>query len=810
MYDKNIAERQLISTVAEDWFRKFDTKKALGNIDFSVSAKNNSNYFLWAEAKKGTADKYEMFAQLILTVGKARTFDHFGQPSFLGAFDCEKIIFLPFDKVIDLFFLNDFNWQVTASTNTTHEFLLIKNKVDSILNENQYEFRYSDDKDALKEFIKSNFNTNGQIVKLQIDKNNFVSLYWKWRKEVLPYIDVLSWKAAAHSRIYDSDFFLADIMVDDKNTDDIEDDETTSNNISVYFEDEGYIIPAKNLQHSTFNSRIKITNINKYKDFWRKYKRPPIENNVQFIINRKDLLVEPNRREIEGSFFTPRIWVEKAQNYLLESFGDDWQDKFYIWDCAAGTGNLLDGLINKRHIWASTLDKSDINVLHERIEGGANLLPGNVFQFDFLNDDFSKLPQNLSNIINDENKRQKLIILINPPYKEATSAKTVTKTGNNAAGVVTNIRLKEDFKKIFGSASNELYALFMARIYKEIPGAKLALFCTPKFIEGANFEEFRKWFKASFKNGFVVPSNTFDNVQGKFPIAFTIWDLDQSNGLQNIRCSVFDNKGLPQGEKTFFSNLPPRLNVWLDHYRVLEDNMTKLGLMSNYPADVQNNKRVYIALVPGARGNPYIINEYNLKYICIFFSVRHSIKENWLNNRQQFLAPTNEKWESDTEFHNDCLAYTIFHEQNKVVGVGGLINHWIPFDEVEVGSKASFESNLLFQYINGNLKRPAKINLMNKPIIVPSEKLEFSSEANDVFNSGKELWKLYHRQKNINHNASLFEIKQYFQGFNGKGKLNIKSQNSEYSKLLDSLKINLDKLGNKINLKSLEYEFYRT
>jgi hypothetical protein len=54
-----------------------------------------------------------------------------------------------------------------------------------------------------------------------------------------------------------------------------------------------------------------------------------------------------------------------------------------------------------------------------------NLLENHVFQFDFLNDEFSKLPQNLQDIINDEEKRKKLIIYINPPYAEATNAKTV-------------------------------------------------------------------------------------------------------------------------------------------------------------------------------------------------------------------------------------------------------------------------------------------------------------------------------------------------------------------------------------------------
>jgi 16S rRNA G966 N2-methylase RsmD len=42
-----------------------------------------------------------------------------------------------------------------------------------------------------------------------------------------------------------------------------------------------------------------------------------------------------------------------------------------------------------------------------------------VFQFDFLNDDFTMLPKPLQAIINDPEKRKKLVIYINPPYAEA-------------------------------------------------------------------------------------------------------------------------------------------------------------------------------------------------------------------------------------------------------------------------------------------------------------------------------------------------------------------------------------------------------
>jgi len=49
--------------------------------------------------------------------------------------------------------------------------------------------------------------------------------------------------------------------------------------------------------------------------------------------------MDKQRRENTGSFFTPQIWVELSQRYLTETLGVNWQDEYYIWDCAAGTGS---------------------------------------------------------------------------------------------------------------------------------------------------------------------------------------------------------------------------------------------------------------------------------------------------------------------------------------------------------------------------------------------------------------------------------------------------------------------------------------
>jgi hypothetical protein len=94
--------------------------------------------------------------------------------------------------------------------------------------------------------------------------------------------------------------------------------------------------------------------------------------------------------------------------------------------------------------------------------------------------------------------------------------------------------------------------------------------------------------------------------------------------------------------------------------------------------------------------------------------------------------------------------------------------------------------------------------------------MKFSSEAQVVLDAGKELWKYYHSQafsnftKDIyNENASLYDIKEYFQGRNEKGKMNTKSDDETYIYLMNNLRNKLKLLAQKIETKIYDYEFLK-
>ena len=577
---KNIREEELKNKVGAEWFKNFDTTEIIGNIDFSVFPKQDSLFgrspLLWAEAKTGNFDVANMFVQLILTIGKARTFDKTLPPTFLGAFDFKKIAFIPYISVQDIFYENDFNWNVTPSNHDTKEFKLIKERIEATLKKGTHVYDYEKDTKELKFFIANNIAKATESAKIKIDKNNFIPIYLRWLEFVKPNIEV-DWDDLKKSNILDSDFYLADLFVDDKNTNNIEDDATVKDNLFVIYQNQGYKIAKENIKQM-FDATINIRNKETYQQFWKRYKRPPVKAYQEYIIERRDLLVPQDIRERKGAFFTPRQWVELSQKYLTDYLGENWQDDYYIWDCAAGTGNLLAGLTNKYNIYASTLDQADVNVMHERIDKGANLLKNHVFQFDFLNDDFSKIPQSLQDIINHPEKRKKLVIYINPPYAEATSTKTVTGTGENKGGVTTDFKFTELIQPKIGNASNEIFALFMAKIYEEIPDCIIGQFSKMKFINGSNFKKFKEYFLAEYKGGFVVPADTFDNVKGKFPIGFTIWNTSEKKKISKISTDVFDKKGLYIGTKIFEGNLPKNMNKWIKSFDDIINN--KIGFLN--------------------------------------------------------------------------------------------------------------------------------------------------------------------------------------------------------------------------------------
>ncbi|WP_187871102.1 hypothetical protein [Helicobacter pylori] len=883
----NLNEEPLKSQIKAEFFKDKKFLYSGDKIDFMLSYKHSNATLpiLWGEAKRGDFDDLDKaFTQLLLTIGKHKLYTHH-TPPYLCAFNAFRMEFIAFDDTITSFFYkSDIDFSITPSNHNTEGFKHALDAFKAMCKPHKSVFDFKTQSQECKEFIENNLNSSHLLNKIQIDKNNFFTIYQKWLEIVKPTIKI-DWELAKAEGILDADYYLADLLSDG--------DKTIIEKLRTILRSSHYELKwgsnALNKLGLEGITKVDFTdNQQAHQEFWSVYERPPKLEFQTSILERRDLLVPSDVRERKGAYFTPKIWVEKSQEYLAKALGQDYQEDYIIWDCAGGTGNLLQGLLNKANLYLSTLDHNDVAIVKDLVaKNHLKLLENHVFQFDFLNDDFfgEKVPKSLQEILKDKEKRKKLIIYINPPYAEATSAKTPSGTGKNKDLVARGNLICEKYRDELNKANNELFAQFFMRIYKELNGCIMASFSKLKYLNSSNFKKFREIFKAKFLEGFMVPADSFDNVRGQFPIGFLVWDtssilpkenplnlggnskeekqnsnliLDQDNlkdnplkerfclldinapnrkmcsqsrtrtkgtqkhstaapfetPLHTVSLEIFDSFGGFLGYKTFkpIVDRVKNINAWIKNY----DNKKAqaiMGFMENPTPDFQNNNFLCVLNRQGTRHNNYFgLAPTNLLIGAIYFSIRHCVKATWQNDRDQFYAPYDDAFQDDSEFKGNCLIFMLFHTQNRITTTQGT-NHFIPFSENEVESKERYSSHALLDFLKGGIKEDGDSLFLNDK--KENKPLKFSPSASRVFDAGREVYRYYHTQdftnRPYNANASLYDIKEFFQGRNAQGKLNLpaKAKDEYYKQLYANLQDALKDLAKEIQPKVYGYGFLR-
>ena len=256
----------------------------------------------------------------------------------------------------------------------------------------------------------------------------------------------------------------------------------------------------------------------------------------------------------------------------------------------------------------------------------------------------------------------------------------------------------------------------------------------------------------------MIHNKAFDGLTGKFPIGFLIWETNQNADkkipITEILVEVLDKNAKPIGNKLFY-NLPNSsfLNVWLCRPEANKEvvlpiknaispatAIPKAKFWSNNaiaymhcggndPQQTEQLTTIYSSIF--SNGHGFYITPENVWQAAIIFSVRRLIRPTWLNDRDQFLQPTEALSE---EFKTDCLIWMLFNRCNRTASANNLewnkknwsiVNHFIPFTESEVNSPERFESNFMQQYLADKI---------------------LSKEAAEVLNAGRQLWQAYFSQ----------------------------------------------------------------
>ncbi len=635
----------------------------------------------------------------------------------------------------DFFNSNAYDWDVKPSNPSTN-LITDLSKFDSMIRARVYDLHDFKDCLAFETLINNTRKRKPKDskVKKQINAQNFYQVFRYWQS-----------------------FFGADVANGHKPSEyfliDIEQGKSHIHDGKVYFEFPGERIMAK------------LINPDAYNYFWNTYEKISSAHEIISIRTKMDVMTEINLRRRTGEFYTPIDFARKAFEYIARTVKLD--KNFRIWDMAAGTGNLEFAIPPDviRNCYISTLIDDEANYC-KQIFGDAT-----IFQYDFLNDDESKLPEKLRQDLADPNI--KWIIFINPPYATANNYER-DKSNVNKDGVAdTAIRKLMTAEKL-GEVSRELTTQFIYRISKDFSArqAWLCMFSKIKYINSNNDQKFRdKVFAYKFERGFTFSSQNFDGCKEKFPVGFLIWNLGEKISLheQEISLDVYDAAIEKIATKTFkpaqreeflskwierppavkkFPPLSSALNVNRTNKdrrdRVAENFLASLMCNGN---DFMHQNRATLLSAPYVSAGAMSITAENFESAMIIHMVRRLPKATWLNDRDQFMQPTKEL---SREFICDAVIWSLFAPSNQTASLRNveyegeiyqILNNFYPFLLSEVRAWECSSLSMAMQLETATEDRFAALWIKN-------HRDELSAAAKSILNSARTIYKKFYAELN--------------------------------------------------------------
>lgn len=477
-----------------------------------------------------------------------------------------------------------------------------------------------------------------------------------------------------------------------------------------------------------------------------------------------DRLIEDTKRRNTGEFYTPTLFVDYAHKMLAEKFGEDWKEKYVVWDNCCGTKNLTrDYRFNE--LYCSTLESAEL-AISKRYNKEATAFP-----FDFLNDSLDKLPMGLKKAL-EENKP--IIFFINPPY--ATSS-TFTADKQKEDGCCDNMVAEKMRNAGLDLACRNMIPQFLYRIMmiKEQYGltdVHIALFTKPNFLCANSFTKFRKVFFDTFKydNGIYFNASEFADVSDKWGIAFEIWNCGKQEERTNFVHKVVENEngeitekfnkgiyncdGLTDTSKWVreieISKTKVDMPIMKSAINQFENPKNKsigqltddaIGCYYHIASDVYHSA-TYVALFTANCSHPsgkWSITKDNFGRVMTTFASRKLVEDAWYNDKDIFLAPNTEN-ENYKGFENDSIIYSLFHSasnQSSLRNIDykgrkwGIKNEFFFMGKDEIETLAN-ENNNDECYADAHTSTDRYVYTLLKD-------LELSAEAQAVLDKAREL-----------------------------------------------------------------------
>lgn len=439
-------------------------------------------------------------------------------------------------------------------------------------------------------------------------------------------------------------------------------------------------------------------NGNAFKSFFGYFDRNYTPQETMCLNGIADRLIVDADRRNSGDFWTPTMFVDYAHDMISKKLGEDWKEKYVVWDNCCGSLNLTRDY-KFGELYCSTLYQSELNI-------GTDYNPeATKFQFDFLNDEIvsknsllgvynDKLPKGLKDaLINNK----PIVFFINPPY--ATSANKMGVDASSKKGVAKTMINEQMLKDKIGASSQNLYAQFLYRILMikrefNLTNCHIAIFSPTLFLSGPSWEKFRTVYlnEFTFDSGVQFKASHFADCSDSWGISFSIWHNGETFEKNNFNYTLIDNEtgeivevgnkviynidGLKTASdwckepikkiKTFETiNCSSGIKIRPE----MSDNRGtnfegSFGYFLNAGNNVDmNTQKVSLFTMAYGNGHGHGINTDNFDRCTALFSARKLIEKNWVNSKDEYLAPNTEH-PAYNEFVNDSLIYSLFHSSS--------------------------------------------------------------------------------------------------------------------------------------------------
>ena len=424
-----------------------------------------------------------------------------------------------------------------------------------------------------------------------------------------------------------------------------------------------------------------------FKSFFSYFNRNYTPQEKNKFAEISDRLIEDTNRRNKGEFYTPTPFADYAHKYMESVFGENWKDEYVVWSCCCGTKNMTRDYYFKE-LYCSTLENAELQI------GARYNKEATCFQMDFLNDGEDKMPASL---IEAMKQNKPIIFFINPPY--ATAANNLGADGSDKGGCANTLIRKEMHSIGLGCGAENLQHQFLYRICKfqekyNLTNLHIGLFSKPIYLSGGKQAKFLDYLceHFSFNKGFLFNAGYFANCSDKWGITFNIWNTGKTTDKHNFVHKLVDyaDEGIAEiGEKNIYNiNGETTASDWAkEEIKKLKtfDEPNVSSAIKIRPSDsdtrganfvgnfgyflnagnnvAMNAQKVGFFSTAYGNGNGHGFNETNFDKCTALFSARKLIVGNWINDKDEYLAPNteSEKW---NEFVNDSIVYSLFHSSS--------------------------------------------------------------------------------------------------------------------------------------------------